>query len=378
MNTTPIPPTRTGRAVRAGRDGRGGGRTASKLVAALQARIAAGELAGGTFLPTERELAETHGIGRMTVRRALKSLEAGGLIAAEPRHGYRIMARSNVPELGCPLAYVLEGAERPEEWDETHRTLLTGFQSALASRGGSLLSMSSKNMSPRRVLDQLLAGKAWGAALDSINPELLALVRRNGFPALMVDAWTPESPIDAVVQDDYQGGILAATHLAALGHRRIAWVGNVTRSSHSLGRFAGAVAGLIRAGLELPPDLRIETDEAGVQDAARALLARPDRPTAVIALWTGVSLAVARAAHELGLVLGKDLDLVGWAMQELYASAFRPGFPEGRVPPAVVWSVADMAGTAISRLTERRASPNLPPLRINVPVRLRMPEEQGP
>lgn len=375
MNTTPIPPAKANKPFHNGRNGRNGGRAASKLATSIQAEITAGKLAGGTFLPTERELAETHGIGRMTVRRALKSLEAGGLIAAEPRHGYRVMARSNAPEFGCPLAYVLEAAQKPEEWDETHRTLLTGFQSAVAARGGSLLSLSSKNLSPARILDQLLTGKAWGAALDAVNPELLALVRRNGFPAVMVDAWTPESPIDAIVQDDYQGGMLAAAHLAALGHRRIAWIGPVAQSSHSLGRFAGVVAGLAKAGLELPPDLRVEVSEPGARASARALLSRPDRPDAVIALWTGVSIAVASAAHDLGLVTGRDLGLVGWAMSELYSSTFRPGFPNGLVPPAVVWSVADMANTAVGRLAERRANPNLPPLRINVPVRLRLPEQ---
>ncbi|HOX06500.1 MAG TPA: GntR family transcriptional regulator [Planctomycetota bacterium] len=370
MNTMPIPPAKVSGNVK------NGGRAAAKLAVALQADIAAGKLVGGSFLPTERDLAETHGIGRMTVRRALKSLEAGGLIAAEPRHGYRVMARSNAPEFGCPLAYVLEAAQRPEEWDETHKTLLTGFQSALAARGGSLLSLSSKSLSPARVLDQLLAGKAWGAALDAVNLELLELVRRNGFPAVMVDAWTAETPIDAVLQDDYQGGMLAAGHLASLGHRRIAWIGPLTQSAHSLGRYAGAVAGLVKAGLELPADLRIETVEAGAEAAARALLSRPDRPDAIIALWTGVSVAVGRAARGLGLVVGRDLGLVGWSMEELYSSVFRPGFPDGQVPPAVVWSVADMAETAVCRLAERRANPKLPPLRINVPVRLRMPDQK--
>ena len=373
MNTTPIPPKAVLKHVHGGRNGangHSGGRAASRLAAAIQSDIAAGKLVGGTFLPTERELAETHGIGRMTVRRALKSLEAGGLVAAEPRHGYRVMARSNSPELGCPLAYVLEASARPEDWDDTHRTLLTGFQSAVAGRGGSLLSISSKNLSAARILDQLLASKAWGAALDSVNLELLALVRRSGFPAVMVDAWTPESPIDAIVQDDFQGGMLAAAHLASLGHRRIAWLGPISESAHSLGRFAGTVAGLAKAGLELAPDLRVETDESRAPEAARALLSRPDRPDAVVALWAYLSQTVARTARELGLLLGRDFGMVGWAMQELYESTFRPRFLDDLVPPTVVWSVADMAETALSRLVERRANPNLPPLRINVPVRL--------
>jgi GntR family transcriptional regulator len=46
----------------------------------LAARIASGELAGGERLPPERELAESLGVSRMTVRQALASLAGRGLV----------------------------------------------------------------------------------------------------------------------------------------------------------------------------------------------------------------------------------------------------------------------------------------------------------
>jgi GntR family transcriptional regulator len=46
----------------------------------LAARIASGELPGGERLPPERELAESLGVSRMTVRQALSSLAARGLV----------------------------------------------------------------------------------------------------------------------------------------------------------------------------------------------------------------------------------------------------------------------------------------------------------
>jgi len=364
VDTTPIPPSNGN-----------GGRVAAKLTVSLRADIAAGRLVGGQFLPTERQLAEDYGIARMTVRRALKSLEAAGLVAAEPRHGYRVLARGNDPGRGCPLAYVLEAAEQPDAWDDTHKTLLACFQVAAANRGCSLLSLSSKGLSPDQLLEQLLAGRAWGAALDTVNSELLSLARKNGFPAVMVDAWTADAPIDSVLQDDYQGGFLAASHLAGRGHRRIGWLGPVTSSAHSLGRYAGAMAGLARVGLAIPAKLRVAAQDADASVRARSLLARRDRPTAVLALWSRMSQAVAGAARELGLVLGKNLDIVGWSIEELYESAFRPGFPGGRPPPAIVWSASAMAQTTVNRLAERRANPNLPAMKLSVPVRLRLPDQ---
>ncbi len=49
---------------------------------ALQARIASGSLGPGQQLPTERELSETFGVSRVTVRRAIASLAESGLVHA--------------------------------------------------------------------------------------------------------------------------------------------------------------------------------------------------------------------------------------------------------------------------------------------------------
>lgn len=50
--------------------------------------IRAGHLTVGDRLPSERELAEQHGVARMTARKALGHLEAEGLIFRSERRGY--------------------------------------------------------------------------------------------------------------------------------------------------------------------------------------------------------------------------------------------------------------------------------------------------
>lgn len=360
MNTTAIPPKASG------------GRAAAKLAVSLKGDIGSGRLVAGQFLPTERELAVQHGIGRMTVRRALKSLESTGLIAAEPRHGYRVLARNNRPEQGCPLGYVLEGFSGADSWDHFHKALMASFQEAATGRGGSLLSVGTRGQSPARVFEQMMTLKPWGAVFDAVNPEFQALALRNGLPAAMVDAWSPDALIDAVVQDDYQGGMLAAAYLISRGHREIAWFGPVAANSHSLARYAGAVAALANAGLKFAPEVRVE-DEAESPAVAVKMLSRAARPTGVLSLWSNLSHILARGVRDSGLSIGRDIELVGWSPEELYNITFRPGFPEGQVPAAVVWSMSDMAETALNRLAERRMNPGLPPMKICVPVRLRRP-----
>jgi DNA-binding LacI/PurR family transcriptional regulator len=354
-----------------------GGRSVQKLVRHIRDEIGAGGLPGGDFLPTERALAERFGIARMTARRALKVLEAEGLLAAVPRHGYKVALRAaNDPSRGCPLAYVLDEPNCLTPRDEVfHKVLFHVFQQMAGRRGSALLAAYGGANLAAKTMEQLKAARVWGAAVDSVNPDLLRLMRVNGLPAVMVDAWREDAEIDAVVQDDFQGGLLAAAHLLQRNCRRIAWVGAaVGNSAHSVSRYGGVAAALARAGLGIPPELRCEGTSAELEPKVRALLKRRDRPVGIAALWSETGQLVARVADELRLFPGRDYELVSWATEEQYDSAFASGFPRARVPPAIVWNMEAMADLAVTRLAERKANPRMRVARINVPVRLRLPD----
>lgn len=67
------------------------------IIAQIEHAIAEGELAPGDRLPAERALAEEHGVSRMTVRQALQSLEARGLLRrAIGRNGGSFVAQPKV------------------------------------------------------------------------------------------------------------------------------------------------------------------------------------------------------------------------------------------------------------------------------------------
>lgn len=67
------------------------------IIAEIEQAIADGRLAPGDRLPAERALAEEHGVSRMTVRQALQSLEARGLLRRTiGRNGGSFVARPKV------------------------------------------------------------------------------------------------------------------------------------------------------------------------------------------------------------------------------------------------------------------------------------------
>jgi DNA-binding LacI/PurR family transcriptional regulator len=352
------------------------GRGSGSLAVSLRQRILSGKLAPGQFAPTVRSLSEEHGTSAGTAWRALKTLEAEGLVAAHSRHGYRVLARANDPDRGCPIAYALSAQMAGEEWTGFNRLLLTSLQEAAGRRGWSLLGAGAKGVSAEAVIEQCRASRAWGVIVDVHSPQLVALVRRAGLASVMVDAWHPDAGCDAVLQDNALGGMLAARHLALAGCRRIGWVGLVTESVHSMERFSGASMALRKAGLAFRDADIAEAPEVDTREAARELLSRPDRPDGILALWRGAALETAAAARELGLELGRDVQLVGWCAEEQYAEGWLPHFAPAAVPAVVSWSMAALAEAAVARLAERRAHPGMIPLRLAVPTRLRLREER--
>jgi len=75
-------------------------RIASELYESLSRRIAAGDLAPGDRLDTEKELSEEHGISRMTIRKVLERLVEQGLI--ERFSGRGTFVRKGIREENVP------------------------------------------------------------------------------------------------------------------------------------------------------------------------------------------------------------------------------------------------------------------------------------
>ncbi|GMQ93840.1 MAG: transcriptional regulator NanR [Acidimicrobiia bacterium] len=69
--------------------------TRADLAASLQRRIVSGELAPGDRLPSERSLVTQHGVGRSSVREAIRELAERGLVEIVPGRG-TFVARPSV------------------------------------------------------------------------------------------------------------------------------------------------------------------------------------------------------------------------------------------------------------------------------------------
>jgi LacI family transcriptional regulator len=162
-----------------------------------------------------------------------------------------------------------------------------------------------------------------------VVPDMLA-----GFPVVLVNAYSLDDAIPAVVPDEVRGGRDATRHLLAHGHRRIGVIDNLEVSVASPLRIEGYRQALSEAGLEADPARVVHItgwQEAGFEGAMR-LLQGPDRPTALFCLNDRAAMGAYSAAAALGLRVPEDLSIMGFDNQEVIAAHLRPTLSTMQLP----------------------------------------------
>ncbi|GAA2086269.1 LacI family DNA-binding transcriptional regulator [Kitasatospora saccharophila] len=197
--------------------------------------------------------------------------------------------------------------------------VIRGVENVARDEGLSVvLSESAGRLTPGQTwVDGVLARRPAGVVL--VLSELDAAQRdqltSRDIPFVVLDpAGDPAEGVPAVGTGNWQGGLAATRHLLDLGHRRIGMISGPSGMMCSRARVDGYRTALGTARLPVDPELILEGNfhhEAGYA-AARTLLTRPDRPTAIFAGNDLQALGVYEAARELGLRVPEDLSVVGF------------------------------------------------------------------
>jgi DNA-binding LacI/PurR family transcriptional regulator len=351
-------------------------RSIDELVLRIGQEIASSYYREGGFLPSTRDLAERFGVSAETVRRGLKILEGDGILESRPRSGFRVLP-ANGNGLARPVAYITDYRSDLSDAQPATWALSIAFQGCTAAKGWSILNAHGGERNYREVLEQISGGNAWGVILDTLDDELREGIFRSGLPLIMVNSWVEDSTVDVVLQDNYRGGFLAAEHLVARGFRKIAWVGATSQFCHSRERLAGANAALSKYDLRIDEGRCIITGGSDQGDDTLSLLTGKDRPDGILAFGPNGMKAVLDAARKVNLEIGKDLEVIGWTVEECYDLQYRSMFEGGRVPPSVVWSGREMAQRAVDLLAERGQAAGRRAVRACVSTELRVCRETG-
>ncbi|MEW9528746.1 LacI family DNA-binding transcriptional regulator [Microbispora sp. NPDC049125] len=136
---------------------------------------------------------------------------------------------------------------------------------------------------------------------------------RSSTPVVVIDP-VRDSTAPSVTADNLAGAIQVVEHLLGLGHRRIGFIAGRSSLAAAWSREEGYRTALAETGVPVDPTLigRGDFNPESAIPLARALLERPDRPTAIFAASDGMALKVLEVAKGLGLDVPGDLSVAGF------------------------------------------------------------------
>jgi LacI family transcriptional regulator len=291
-----------------------------------------------------------------TRTRVLEAIDALGFV---PRAEAVARARRHLGRIGvvAPFTSYTSYTER-----------LQGILRALRARDFDLVVYDQESVAVRR---DLLSTLPITHHLDGlivmlpIDERIAHRLATRGLETVLVEF--PRPGFSAVHIDDEAGGHLAATHLMAKGHRRLAFVGErqverfiIAQTEHRLNGFRRA---LDDAGFELPEQY-VSLAPFGVGEAMSQtfdLLDLREPPTAIFAHSDSQAVGVLKAAHRRGLRVPDDLAVIGFDDLEM---ADHLGLTTIHQP------LAESGRVALDLLLERLTDASRPVRSVKLPVHL--------
>jgi LacI family transcriptional regulator len=196
---------------------------------------------------------------------------------------------------------------------------------------------------------------------------LIAALDERGLPFVRVAPDELDHPSAKVEMDDEAAARDMTEHLIALGHRAIAFIAGHPEHSSSrvrLNGFRSALAAHHIAADAVMVEQGFNTAQSGAE-AARRLLDRTDRPTAIIASNDDMAAGVLLVAHELGLSVPRQLSVAGFDDTQL-ASIVWPALTTIHQPS---YDMAYTATDLLIRLVRQQEVPRVTLLNYQLVIR---------
>jgi DNA-binding LacI/PurR family transcriptional regulator len=281
------------------------------------------------------------------------------VLRAAAELGYRanVVARSLVRRRSYAIGLVV-----PDLANQFFAHVVSGAERVAAEEGYAVLLCEQRGGSIDAHLDALRSRQVDGLILDAAGASSIPEELLDGINVVLIDQ--PSERWPGVASDAEGAGRLAAEHLLALGHRRLAFVGPSADVHTFRMRERGFTRALRAAGLGLETEQlkRAPATIAGGHAAMRALMAQVDPPTAVFFANDLLALGAYKACAQLGVSIPADVSLVGCDDIE-FAQLVTPELTTVAVPARELGAraarllVRDLAGDPVGPSQQSRPLP---------------------
>ncbi len=352
-----------------------------RICRTIRHAIASGEYKVGERLPSEAELVKLFDASRITVNRALRELQLGGVIDRRAGSGSYVRAQPErsytfgllIPELGQTEIFepICRGMALAEASDHHHALL---WSKSLGDTEG-------KESQATELCRHLVAEKVTGAFFapleltpgkDAVNQVIVDTFDKAGIPIVLLDrdlvAYPARSRYDLVGIDNRRAGYAITAHMLEVGCKRIAFVGRPASAPTVDARIAGYREAIMDSHIEWEPKF-VQRIAPWDKDAVKEMMAAL-QPDGIVCANDFTAANLMKTLGALGVSVPHEVRLAG--IDDVKYANLLP------VPLTTVHQpCAKMGAAAVAAMVQRIRNPDLPARDILLDFHLVVRESTG-
>jgi len=284
---------------------------------------------------TLKDVAIKVGVHSSTVSRALNPATKGmvtdgianRIISAATDMGYRPNAFAQ--SLKTNRSYTI-GVLVPDLTNPAFAPIINGIENMLETHGYSVMVASTYNLAKKQqsTLNKFRERQVDGLIIATAmrGDKLIKDCILEGTPFVEAVRTSGNTDVCSVISDEITGGIMVISHLAQLGHKKIAYIAGPQFLSTGFNRYQGFLQGMKKNGLIVDQNLIISCSafsEEEARNAASKLLTNKRKITAIYVGNDIMALGVYNELEAQAIKCGKDISVVGFDDMP-FANKFNP------------------------------------------------------
>ncbi len=329
-----------------------------------------GKYSPGSRLPSEQQLARRFGVSRPTAGRALRDLQAAGIVERRSGSG-TFMSDKAIPgksAVARTLGLLIPGFESTGIFEATcgeiaARAKMNGYSVLWGGSSQPWLDTDTSFEHTEQVCGQFIQSGVAGVFFappertsSDVNRRLTDRLRLAGVPVILLDRDVSDFPsrsdFDLVCTDNVAAGFILAEHMIKLGSKRIGFFTRPESLASVDARITGYREALARHKLDAPHEWVQAGDPADVS-FVRSTVASLNLE-GVICANDNIAAQLMRSLDLAGIQIPKDVRVAGFD-DVPYAGLLR-------VPLTTVHQPGrELGETAFGAMVERIANPTATP-----------------
>lgn len=274
-------------------------------------------------LPSRNALAKQYNAARTTIERSISELIGEGYLYAKDGSGtYVAGERAAAAEHARKNVFRSIGLIIPDIRHDTYPGILRGVEDTTNRHDINLVICNTDNQTKKQAsyMNKLIDLGIQGiiivpAIIGHTDLDLFSKLREAGIPIVFCNRGIDGVEAPKVVSNNFYGAYAAVKHLIGNGCRKIAYISRPAYST-SYERYQGYTSALAEAGLDMDERLVLfestfDTERPGYGSVSE-LLESGVTPDGIFCFNDGLAKGACEALSEKGLIVGKDVLVVGY------------------------------------------------------------------